>query len=232
MNATPAQLQSRLVALQLQLSAVQSQVSTNPNDPCSGLGPPSAAGALQNIGDAACTLCHDAALTALGYASICQAAAPHYANAENATVGACDARYTAPLNGDAYGTITLSGSSSATCLDPYFLRAVQTQVSAAATAVNEAAAAQKACAMQTLKPKLPPQVVMVRPGNLRFTGDDTSTAATQGSIAAGAAGGAATGALVGVLIGLIADAPWGGALVGAIVGGAAGGFVARGNASS
>ena len=231
MNATVVQLASRLGALQGQLASVQGSVSNNPNDPCSGLGPASAAGVLQGIADAACTLCHDATLTALGYAVNCKAAAAHYSNAESATVGACTPKYGGPASGDAWGTMTLSGSHPATCLDPYFLHAVEAQVASATTAVNEASAAQKACAMQTPKAKLPPQPVLVKAGAPRLIGDDPSMAATQGSIAAGVAGGAATGALVGVLIGLIADAPWGGALVGAILGGATGGFVARGQAS-
>jgi hypothetical protein len=219
---SPAQLRSALTTLQGLYASVQRSVSQNAQaDNCAYMGPASAAPILQQISSGACTLAHSAALTALGYATACTAAGPHAENASNATIDACDLKY------GGSGTVVLSGSSSETCLDPYYLSAVGTQVAAAATAVQEAEFAEEACRV-TVKPvmKLAPKVV-------RMTGDDVgdpfaATPSATATIARGVAGGAVSGGIVGVLIGLVAEAPFAGALIGAMVGGTAGGFVAKG----
>jgi len=237
MTATAAQLGSRLQSLQASLASVKASISSNPNDTCSPNGSASLVPQLQSISDAACTLAHDAALAALGWASQCkiQSTANHYANAQAATVPACSLRYGGPESGDAYGTVTLSGAGQGTsCLDPTYLSAVAVQVNGAAQAVSEAIAGYNACqaATKTIKkarPMLPSQLAAPstsRPVVRRMTGQIPTVTAqnisSQAVLAESTVGGAVAGGLLGALIGLIADAPGDGALIGGAIGGVLG----------
>ncbi|HTQ47930.1 MAG TPA: transglutaminase domain-containing protein [Polyangiaceae bacterium] len=120
------------------------------SDPCSGVGGPSALVPwLQEVSDQACSVAHNAALAAVGYTVNCSArGASLAANTQDAADVACTLGYTwAGPNWGPYGTVTMSGNYSGTCLDVNYFNAVGEQVKAALYAVGQAEATAAACAV-------------------------------------------------------------------------------------
>lgn len=138
-----------LPALRAAWASVQQSIAATPsNSPCQGLsGSPSLVPALQQISVQACTIAHNAAVSALGYTLGCNSVGAQNAlNAQNATQSACVLGYAwQGSEAGPYGTVYITGNPSGTCLDTTFVNAVGTQVAAAAYAVGQAQAVMAAC---------------------------------------------------------------------------------------
>ena len=157
LGATP---QATLIGAQAQLATAQqlwNQVIANvaskgPGDPCQYHGDTSQAATLQQISTMCCTIAHQAALAALGFAVQCgdaNGSAGHALSATQATTAACTMSYECTfgeVSGDAVGTVTLDvNGGSVSCLDTTYRNCVGAQLQAAQTAVSEAQLAQAAC---------------------------------------------------------------------------------------
>ena len=117
--------------LQAMWQYVENAVANDPqHDPCSGIGGPSSLVPwLQQVSTQACSVARNASLAALGYTLNCSGAGSGSAgNAQNAANVACTLSYTwrGPEWGP-YGTTTMTGSYSGTCLDIAFFGAVEQQ---------------------------------------------------------------------------------------------------------
>lgn len=150
--------------LQAVWGLVQSSISSVPDqDFCAHLGPTSVVGFLQIASQLACSLTHQSAQAALGYAVACNGyggSTQNAVNAQNATlpvfrqdagasglsIGPCsDVTPCAwAEDGSSFGTIYVGQGAS--CLDPEVVKCVAYQVGAAQYAFAQAQAARAACA--------------------------------------------------------------------------------------
>lgn len=143
---------------------VQSSIAGVPDqDFCAHLGPTSVVGFLQIASQLACSLTHQSAQAALGYAVACNGyggSSQNAVNAQNATepvfrsdagayglsLGPCSDLTPCAWteDGDPWGTIYVGQGAS--CLDPEVVKCVAYQVQAAQYAFAQAQAARSACA--------------------------------------------------------------------------------------
>ena len=146
-----------------QINARSAQLGNG--NPCRGYGNASDAGNLQTISTQACTIAHQAAQAALGFAVQCgnrNGSSQNALNASNATVAACtlgeQCTFQATAQGDSLGTLTIDvNGGTVTCMDRSYHDCVGQQLAAAAYAVQQAALAQQACLQRPAPVILNPQ---------------------------------------------------------------------------